>query len=402
MAWDGQRFSSQVLHLPASPCELKCVHFPMPSGPSLRKNVLQPRSLLLGLLLTLGWANWSWAEQGLNVLVNGKRQTLLPVGFDTHSVVALTANGSMLQLKQGDLKDPKVVPQFQVYSPQQMRAELLHEFGRHFEVSGTGTYLVVHPQGARDLWADHFEELYRSMVRFFRARQFPIHAPKFPLVAIVFYSQKQYTDYCQRILKSDVSGTCGVYLHNTNRIYLYDDTKGVDTNSPRWQENLSTIMHEAAHQTAYNCGIHDRAAETPVWLVEGLGCLFEGKGVYNAFKFRKTEDRINIGRLYSFKKDVLVDAESSIASVVASDSLFRRNPVRAYAVAWGMTFYFSEREPQKYMRYLRQVAQHEPLTPYPASLRVQEFNEIFGDDYEMLSARITRYLDDLPMPAWAR
>ena len=358
--------------------------------------MLRRRQIILATLLLLCCSNYLAAEQGLNVLLDGQRLTILPLGFDTRNVVALTQNGSLLNLKQRDLKEPKVVPQFLALSQQEMRAELLHEFGRHFEVTGTGNYLVVHPQGARDLWANRFEELYRSMVHFFRVRGFPMSQPKYPLVGIVFYSQKQYVEYCQRALKSNVGGTCGVYMPNTNRIYLYDDTRGTGTRSPRWQENLATIMHEAAHQTAFNCGIHQRAGETPAWIVEGLGCLFEGKGIYNAFKFRRTEDRINYGRLYAFKTRVRKDAQSVMAAVVSSDSLFRREPGRAYAVAWALTFYLSEREPKKYMQYLNKVAEHKPLAPYPASQRVAEFNNIFGRDHEMLAARLTRYIDELP------
>lgn len=360
------------------------------------------RFYCFGFVLMLSATEPLVAEQGLSVLLNGERQTLLPVGFDTQNLVALTRNGFLLNLKQHDLQEPQVIPQFHAFTQQEMRAELLHEYGRHFEVTGTGNYLVVHPKGARDLWANRFEELYRSMVHFFRTRGFPMGKPKYPLVGIVFYSQKQYVEYSRRVLKSNVAGSCGVYIPKTNRIYLYDDTRGTGTSSPRWEENLATIMHEAAHQTAFNCGIHQRAGETPAWIAEGLGCLFEGKGIYNAFKFRRQEHRINYGRLQAFKKDVRPDVESMISSVVSSDSLFRRDPGRAYATAWAMTFYLSEREPQKYIRYLKTVAKHQPLAPYSASTRVKEFNAIFGNDYEMLSARLARYMDDLPPPIQGR
>ena len=157
-------------------------------------------------------------------------------------------------------------------------------------------------------------------------------------------------------------------------------------------------MHEAAHQTAFNSGVHVRAGENPAWVVEGLGCLFEGKGIYNAFKFRREQHRINYGRLFAFKKRVRNDAEQMVTSVVSSDTLFRRDPGRAYATAWAMTYYLSEREPRKYIRFLKKLAARKPLSAYSSSARVKEFNAIFGSDYEMLAARLTRYMDELPPP----
>ena len=286
------------------------------------------------LFLFIG-VDHGFGEQGLRIQLDGETQTILPLGYTSRSVVALQRNGYMLNLSPGQLKKPKVVPNFQPFSQQEMRAELLHEFGRSFEVTGTGNYLVVHPRGARDLWADRFEELYRSMVHFFRTRGYPMGKPKYPLVGIVFYSQQQYLQYNSRVLKSDASGSYGVYIPRTNRIYLYDATQGTGKKSTKWEENLATVMHEAAHQTAFNTGIHVRGGETPYWMAEGLGCLFECKGIYDAFKFRRQEHRINYGRLYSFKKRVKDDAEQMISSVVSSDDLFRRDPIRAYATGLG-------------------------------------------------------------------
>ena len=120
------------------------------------------------------------AEQGLSVILDGKRKTIAPLGYDTRNVVALQRNGFLLNLRLQELGKPKVVSGFQPFSQQEMRAELLHEFGRSFEVTGTGNYLVVHPKGARDLWANRFEQLYRSMVHFFRSRGFAMNKPKYP------------------------------------------------------------------------------------------------------------------------------------------------------------------------------------------------------------------------------
>ena len=78
-----------------------------------------------------------------------------------------------------------------------MRGQLLREFGDHFDVSGTGNYLVVHPAGQRDRWADDSRRLFRSFVHYFSVRGMRPAAPEFPLVAVVLPSQRDFVEYVQ-------------------------------------------------------------------------------------------------------------------------------------------------------------------------------------------------------------
>ena len=289
---------------------------------------------------------------------------------------------------------------FKPFSQAEMRGELLREFGKNFEVTGTGNYLVVHPRGASDLWANRFEELYRSMTHFFRTRGYPMSKPRFPLVGVVFHSQAQYQQYNRRVLKSDASKTYGVYMLTTNRIYLYDATQGTGMKSRRWRDNLATVMHEAAHQTAFNTNIHIRGAVTPNWVVEGLACLFEAKGIYDSVHFRNRQDRINYTRLLDFKKRFqrAGDVDNFVTSLAATDRLFRSDINRAYAAAWALTFYLSERQPRDYMRYLQAVSKREPMAGYSESDRIREFARFFGKDHRMLATRVKRFIDGIPIP----
>src|SRR5262249_44019053 len=36
--------------------------------------------------------------------------------------------------------------------------------------------------------------------------------------------------------------------------------------------NISTVMHEVAHQLSFNCGMLNREGDVPFWLAEGLAC----------------------------------------------------------------------------------------------------------------------------------
>ncbi len=350
----------------------------------------------LAVLFVLGNCDFALGQQGLQFKFDGETQTFLPLGHTRHSVVALKQDGYMVEIKARDIKNPKVVPKFRSRTQSQVRGDLLREFGKSFDVTGTGNYLVVHPRGAKDLWADRFEDLYRSMVHFFRTRGYSTGKLQFPLVSVVFYSKSQYLEYNRRVLKSNANGSLGVYYPTTNRIYLYDATRGTGKENSLWAENLATVMHEAAHQTAFNTGIHVRGGETPYWIAEGIGCLFEAKGIHNSFRYKQTKDRINYGRMRAFQRTVKGNEEELIASVIASDDMFKRDPGRAYATAWALTFYLSERESRKYIRYLKLVSKHKPVTEYRSSDRVKEFTRVFGKDYKMLALRVRRFVEGLP------
>lgn len=360
--------------------------------------------LISSLLLLLSFATICDAEQGLRFGSGKNQQTILPLGYSSRVVLGLKPNGYMVELDPKKIVEPTVIPRFPVFSQSQMRGELLHEFGKQFEVTGTGNYLVVHPKGGRDVWSKQFEQLYRSMTHFFKTRGYPTRKLQFPLVGIVFYSKSQYEQYCSRVLKANASDTYGVYMSNTNRCYLYDATQGAGKKSSEWEENLATIMHEVAHQTAFNSGIHTRRGSTPVWAIEGLGCLFEAKGIYDAFHFRSRNDRINYGRLYHFKKSVQKrgNLESAIMNMVASDKIFQRNPGDAYATAWALTFYLSEKQPRDYIRFLKKTSKFGPFDRYSSQQRVKDFAQIFGKDTKMLSMRVSRFVDELKLPKGVR
>lgn len=343
-----------------------------------------------------------FGEKGLRFKLKGKEQTILPIGHSNRMVLGVKQNGYIVELQPNDIKDPVVIPRFAPFTQSQARGELLREFGKSYEVTGTGSYLVVHPRGSRDLWANRFEQLYRSMTHFFKTRGFPLKKPQFPLVGIVFHSKSQYVDYCRRVLKTSAADAVGLYMHDTNRIYLFDATQGKGTQSKEWEYNLATIMHEVAHQTAFNSGIHVRRSGTPSWVTEGLGCLFEAKGIYDSSRFRKREHRINLGRIYTFNKNSIDDVEHQIMSMIASDKLFKRDPLKAYATAWALTFYLSERQPREYVRYLKMVAKHQPFDGYTSKQRISEFSHVYGNDYRQLASILTRYMQDMPVPDWAR
>jgi hypothetical protein len=191
------------------------------------------------------------------------------------------------------------------------------------------------------------------------------------------------------------SGVIGYYSSQSNRIALYDMAEGTHSHSA-WQQNAATVVHEATHQTAFNTGIHRRFAVTPTWIAEGLGTLFEARGVWDSSQFPRLEDRVNRERLANFREYLKAGRPpQGFLLLVADDRQFQANPMAAYAEAWALTFYLVEKEPRKYAQLLAKTAALEPFGTYPPAQRVADFRAIFGDNPGLFDANFLRFIETL-------
>lgn len=377
-----------------------------PVVPDLRVSVIHRAAAKNGLGLSMWWKHLSilacclstvpLSGQTIAVSLPGQSVEGKPVHWDDSEVTLLLRDGRYLRFAPSEARGFRQVSRdFSSYSQSAMRGQLLREFGREYDVSGTGQYLVVHPTGQKDLWADRFERLYRSMVHYFTARGFAVRRPEFPLVAVVFPTQSQYVNHLRQSGVRVSAGSLGYYDPATNRICLFDVTaEGGDARL--WYLNAETIIHEAAHQTAFNIGIHPRVATTPTWIVEGIGTMFEAPGVWDAQHHQSREDRINGYQLKAYRQLVPSGMSPKLLQLqLASDRLFAAQPDVAYAHAWALTFFLTEQEPRQLARYLQTLERREPFREYTQAARLQDFTRVFGSDLQLLDARLQRFLDAL-------
>ncbi len=149
--------------------------------------------------LALGFGSSPGHAQTIAVSLTDQSVEGKPVYWDQNMVALLMRDGQYITFPPSEAKQfRKISDPFRSYSQSTLRGQLMREYGRDFDVSGTGQYLVVHPAGQRDRWADRFEQLYRSMVHYFTARGFSVSRPEFPLVAIVFRSRGDYLAHLRR------------------------------------------------------------------------------------------------------------------------------------------------------------------------------------------------------------
>ena len=318
-----------------------------------------------------------------------------PLAWDAKEVRLLGRDGRLWQFPPGEATDWRQLShRFTPATISELRADLLRELGREFEVTTTTHYVVAHGRGQRDRWAERFEGLYREFITYFGKRGFKLREPEFPLVGIVLRDETEFRKYAAASGTPAPPGLIGYYSLATNRILVYDvDPAG---NYDAWHETATTILHEATHQAAFNTGVHGRYTPPPLWVVEGLATLFEAPGVYNARYHAARADRINGGRLEDFRRVVAPKhSPELIVSMLAGDSLFRTHPAAAYAEAWALTFYLIETQPANYARYVALTAARPPFTDYPAADRVGDFSSVFGDNWVMLEAQLLRFMAGL-------
>jgi len=312
--------------------------------------------------------------------------------FWTKANAAVLANdGRLWQFEAEQAKDVERLNQpFRSQSPVKMRGDLQREFGSAFEVSAAGRYLVVHPRGHGSEWSQHFDELYRSFKMFFGVRGFQLQEPEFPLVAVIMRSKDEFYRYARKEKIQLQSSILGYYSSQTNRVAMYDVTAGrVNT---AWHANAETIIHEATHQTAFNTGIHSRFAPPPQWVAEGLGTLFEARGIWDARGSSQPSERVNRGRLTQFRSLLAKHKPDTLVQLVSSDKLFKSDIDLAYAEAWALTYYLSQTQPTKYAAYLARTARRPEFQKYTSAQRLADFTAVFGDNVALLDAQFRQYM----------
>ena len=347
------------------------------------------------LLAATACSTASAAEFMFRARVNGEMLEGKPLTWSSDQMLLLGRDGRLHDFNPKLAKEgKKTSPRFFGYSQSEMKTVLQKEFGKSYDVSATRHYLVVHPAGERDQWANRFEDLYKRFEHYFRVRGFSLSAPPYPLVAVVFRDRDEYYRHAAAGGTPMRPNTLGHYDPASNRVFLFDVTAGAG--GANWSENADTIIHEATHQTAYNVGVHKRFTATPRWVAEGLATMFEARGVWNREYDNSQTDRINQGRLVDFRDYVANRRKpGAIASLIASDDAFRGDVGGAYAEAWALSFYLCETQPRLYAAYLSRTAERDIFVDYTPAERMADFQDTFGNETKMFETKFLRYMEDV-------
>lgn len=306
-------------------------------------------------------------------------------------------------------RDSDAIP----YAPSdqaEMSDRLLKEFPDGFRIHTTAHYVICYNTSpAYAEWCGSlYERLFLAFRTYWKNRGFKLHDPELPLVALVFESQRSYAAYAKSEIGDATSKIIGYYSPQSNRVVMYDLT-GSEANGtgrrssaahinqllmrPGAERTVATIIHEATHQIAFNCGLQTRFADIPLWLSEGMAIYFETPDLRSSKGWRKFGG-VNKVRLSDFRRYLRNRPSDSLATLISKDDRFRdpRIATDAYAEAWALNYFLIRKHPKDYLAYMKVLSEKRPLRYDEPEDRQTLFKECFGEDVEKLNTEFLRYM----------
>jgi len=281
----------------------------------------------------------------------------------------------------------------------EMKARLLAELPPGFDVHETAHYLICYDTSrAYAQWCGSlFERLYRAFTNTWKGKGFELSEPEFPLTAIVFASRASYIRFSQPELGAAAKSIFGHFSLRTNRMVMFDLTgieqygsggrpRGTATqinlilSQPDAARNVSTIVHEATHQIGFNCGLHARYSDCPVWFAEGIAMYCETPDLSRSRGWRGIGS-VNLNRLEQFVRYFRSRPSNSLRTLIVDDKRFRDPKVSldAYAEAWSLTYFLIRQRPKQFVGFMKTLREKGPLLRDDPETRLKEFESAFGD-----------------------
>jgi hypothetical protein len=365
---------------------------------------------ILCLALTtpaLGLEHLVIRRDGREIQVSGR----LVLTAQDGGILLLARDGLLWPVQPGELvRQTSDDTAFRPMNAEELAAQLLRELPKGFDSHQTTHYLICfNTSRAYAQWCGSlFERLYLAFTNFWSRKGFELHDPEFPLVAIVFADKPAYVAFSKPEAGEAVESMIGYFSLQTNRMVMYDLT-GLEASGksrggaaaqisrilaqPEAERTVATIVHEATHQIAFNCGLHTRFSDCPLWFSEGIAVYFETPDMSSAKGWR-TIGAMNRPRLNQFQQYLRQRPDDSLATLISDDRRFRdtKQSLDAYAEAWALTYFLIRQYPKQYVAYLRQLSQKPQMVWDDEATRLAEFKQFFGTDLKKLDNEFARYM----------
>ena len=276
---------------------------------------------------------------------------------------------------------------FKPLSYDEMAKRMKLELPRGFAVYRTANYLIVHntsEQYAKQV-GRLFEQLHRGFYAFWKNQRWRLPEPEFPLVALVLADRKDFLKYAGSEVGETAEVVIGYYHLSSNRMTTF--------NVPNLERNVSTIIHEATHQLAYNCGLQKRFADNPMWVSEGLALFFEAPDFKSASRWRGI-GRVNQVNLQRWREYFPRRPANSLVSLISNDDRFRtpQTATDAYAESWALTYFLLKTKRKEYVEYLRKLSDIRVMEELSARERVSMFEKVFDTSVAEIDKELINYM----------
>ena len=286
---------------------------------------------------------------------------------------------------------------FRAYPPEEMERSVMQSLPQRFDVHQTAHYMIFYDTSkAYAQWCGTlFERLFTAFNNSWEQRGFKLGDPQFPLVAVVFADKESYLKFLHKESGESSDGIIGYYNRQTNRIIMYDLSGGAGSAgpsrgglhsqmsqflaNPAAANTVSTIVHEATHQIAFNSGMQQRYSDSPLWFSEGLAMYFETPDL------RSSKGWAGVGAVNKLRRDQFKDyakhrPANSLETLIADDQRLRNveQVPEAYAESWALTYYLLKQHPKEYVAYAKMLSRKQPLGDDGPAKRKAEFEKFFG------------------------
>ncbi|WP_218932420.1 DUF1570 domain-containing protein [Adhaeretor mobilis] len=293
----------------------------------------------------------------------------------------------------------------------ELAEELLAELPLGFQVHQSKNYTIAfNTTRSYAKWCSSLlERLNKGFLGYWGKLDADITPPADPLVVIIFSDQQSYARYAAKELGPAVGSVIGYYSITSNRVLMYDltgnqaiarerNSRGsmhqitAALSSPAAAPQVATIIHEATHQIAYNCGLQTRLADNPRWLSEGIALYCETPDLSS--RGWRGIGKVNGPRWNQFRADYQSGKTLSLERMLTDDKLLAdpQTAATAYAQAWAWNYYLIRHHRKQFVAYLEQLASKGQLVWDTPEQRLADFRKHFGEDEESLTADFYRQM----------
>lgn len=301
---------------------------------------------------------------------------------------------------------------FTLLDGDQLATQLLEELPDDFQIHQSKNYVIAYnTTRTYAKWCSSLlERLNKGFLGYWKRLDAQVAQPTQPLIVLVFSDKASYARYARKELGPAVNSVIGYYSITSNRVLMYDLTgeqaasrrqgnRGsihditATLSTPAAAPLVATIIHEATHQIAYNCGLQTRLADNPRWLSEGLALYFETPDLSNSRGWGGL-GKVNRPRWNQFRLDYRQGRTITLEKLLTDDKLLAdpQTAQSAYAAAWAWNYYLIRNRPDEYVAYMKTLAAKPQLIWDEPESRLNDFRAAFGNDFDALKGDFFRQM----------
>ena len=347
--------------------------------------------------------------ESVTFLVKGQKQTVRGrtlIEAADGGLMFQGVDGALWIIERGELQGRERLDKpFTPLTTAELSEQMLAELPTGFRSYTTPHYVVCYNTSrAYAQWTGSLlERLYKAFTNYWQTRGFEIDEPEFPLGVVVFADRQSYDQASREDLPGGTGNIVGFYSLRSNRVNMFDLT-GSEAVANQANSNrrgsmreinqmlsqpaatplVATVVHEATHQIAFNCGLQQRFADIPLWLCEGMAVYFEAPDLTSRSGWQGI-GKVNRPWLDKFRTNLSNWNDGTLEATLRDSKRFRdpNTAVDAYADAWALNYYLIKYHPKAYNAYIKALAEKRPLIEDDPEKRLALFREHFGDLHKL-------------------